>query len=185
LEYEVILTALLETARGRAFLQEYARRSRASDTETLLTAIGRIEGLLSSKGLEPGDPSPADDVAPPDAANAPDVEASDDEASDIEIMAAEIIEIDGSAGAEREKVEILSVEVVEIDTALIELPAVASTPIEVATRHVTAIEFLGPDLTGAALAKTEPPAARARREQRVPFADIRALSDEEKIALFT
>ncbi len=180
MEYEVILTALLETARGRAFLQEYARRSRASDTETLLTAIGRIEGLLTSKALDPADPSPADDVAPPEATNAP-----DDEASDIEIMAAEIIEIDGSAGAEREKVEILSIEVVEIDTALIELPAVVSTPIEVATRHVTAIEFLGPDLTGAAPAKTEPPAARAKREQRVPFADIRALSDEEKIALFT
>ena len=45
--------ALMATARGRAFLQDYALRIRAADTATLLTAIGRIEGLLTSRALDP------------------------------------------------------------------------------------------------------------------------------------
>jgi hypothetical protein len=45
-DYEAIEGAVMETARGRWFLAEYARRNRSADTETLLTAIGRIESLV-------------------------------------------------------------------------------------------------------------------------------------------
>jgi chemotaxis regulatin CheY-phosphate phosphatase CheZ len=45
-DYEAIEGAVMETARGRWFLSEYARRNRTADTETLLTAIGRIESLV-------------------------------------------------------------------------------------------------------------------------------------------
>lgn len=45
-DYEAIEGAVMETARGRWFLAEYARRNRSADTDMLLTAIGRIETLV-------------------------------------------------------------------------------------------------------------------------------------------
>lgn len=44
--YEEIESAVCETARGRWFLEEYARRVRADDTARILSALGRIEALL-------------------------------------------------------------------------------------------------------------------------------------------
>ena len=45
-DYEAIENAVLETERGRWFLQEYARRNRHAETEVLLTTLERIEGLV-------------------------------------------------------------------------------------------------------------------------------------------
>lgn len=56
-DYEVIEAAVMETARGRWFLAEYARRNRATDTMAVLQAVGRLENALSEK-LEPALPSP-------------------------------------------------------------------------------------------------------------------------------
>jgi hypothetical protein len=42
-DYEVILLAIKETARGRAFLAEYARRIRRSDIQTILTEIDKLK----------------------------------------------------------------------------------------------------------------------------------------------
>ncbi len=42
-DYEAILAAVSESARGRWFLDEYARRNRTADTTTLLDALDRIE----------------------------------------------------------------------------------------------------------------------------------------------
>jgi curved DNA-binding protein CbpA len=42
-DYESIESAVMETARGRWFLSEYARRNRQADTAVLLDALGRIE----------------------------------------------------------------------------------------------------------------------------------------------
>lgn len=42
-EYETIEAAVMETARGRWFLAEFARRNRTADTVVLLDAIGRLE----------------------------------------------------------------------------------------------------------------------------------------------
>ncbi|MFL5122870.1 MAG: hypothetical protein ACJ8C8_20685, partial [Microvirga sp.] len=42
-EYEAIEAAVMETARGRWFLAEFARRNRTADTQVLLDAIGRLE----------------------------------------------------------------------------------------------------------------------------------------------
>ncbi|GLS47055.1 hypothetical protein [Methylobacterium brachythecii] len=46
-EYDVIEGALAETERGRRFLAEFARRHRGADTETLLQAIHRLEGVVT------------------------------------------------------------------------------------------------------------------------------------------
>ncbi|HTQ82965.1 MAG TPA: hypothetical protein VMI47_06805 [Pseudolabrys sp.] len=41
-DYSILSATLEASARGRAFLSEYARRNRAADTEVLLTALDRL-----------------------------------------------------------------------------------------------------------------------------------------------
>src|SRR5436305_3705612 len=45
-DYEAIEAAVMETARGRWFLAEYARRNRNADTTMLLKALDRIEAVV-------------------------------------------------------------------------------------------------------------------------------------------
>jgi chemotaxis regulatin CheY-phosphate phosphatase CheZ len=45
-EFEAIESALVATARGRSFLNELARRNRQADTQTVLSAIERLEGSI-------------------------------------------------------------------------------------------------------------------------------------------
>ena len=42
-DYEVILLTIKKTARGRAFLAEYARRIRRSDVQIILTEIDKLK----------------------------------------------------------------------------------------------------------------------------------------------
>jgi hypothetical protein len=44
-DYDAIEEAVMETARGRWFLSEYARRNRATDTASVLAALGRLEEM--------------------------------------------------------------------------------------------------------------------------------------------
>jgi hypothetical protein len=44
-DYDAIEEAVMETARGRWFLSEYARRNRAADTVSVLEALGRLEEM--------------------------------------------------------------------------------------------------------------------------------------------
>ncbi|MCJ2083670.1 hypothetical protein [Methylobacterium sp. J-090] len=48
-EYDRIETAMSESARGRWFLDEYARRTRGEDTQTVLGAIARLETVVTSE----------------------------------------------------------------------------------------------------------------------------------------
>jgi hypothetical protein len=45
-EYQTFCAALSASARGRAFLAEYARRHRGADTDRLLAALARLEALM-------------------------------------------------------------------------------------------------------------------------------------------
>jgi chemotaxis regulatin CheY-phosphate phosphatase CheZ len=47
-DYEAIESALLDSARGRWFLTEYARRNRTADTQMLLDAITKLEAFMMS-----------------------------------------------------------------------------------------------------------------------------------------
>ncbi|AWN39501.1 hypothetical protein [Methylobacterium durans] len=52
-EYDRIEATMSESARGRWFLAEYARRNRSADTDMLLGAIGRLENAVSGeRGLD-------------------------------------------------------------------------------------------------------------------------------------
>lgn len=46
--YEMIEAAVMETARGRWFLSEYARRNRHAETETILGAIDKLQRSLAA-----------------------------------------------------------------------------------------------------------------------------------------
>lgn len=51
LEYDAIESAIGETARGRWFLEEFARRHRAADTSALLEAVERLERVIAGRRI--------------------------------------------------------------------------------------------------------------------------------------
>jgi|SRR5581483_4671000 len=59
-DYEAIREAFMETARGRWFLDEYARRNRNADTSMVLDAVSRIEETLAAQRQAPPPPPPED-----------------------------------------------------------------------------------------------------------------------------
>jgi hypothetical protein len=52
-DYEAIREAFMETARGRWFLDEYARRNRNADTRMVLDAVARIEETIAAQKQPP------------------------------------------------------------------------------------------------------------------------------------
>ncbi len=52
-DYQSFCDAVGASARGRAFLQEYARRNRHADTEVVLAALGRLESVARSQKTSP------------------------------------------------------------------------------------------------------------------------------------
>ena len=52
-DYEAIREAFMETARGRWFLGEYAKRNRNADTRMVLDAVARIEDTLAAQRMPP------------------------------------------------------------------------------------------------------------------------------------
>ncbi|MEM6665748.1 MAG: hypothetical protein AAF638_05030 [Pseudomonadota bacterium] len=52
-DYETIKSAVIETERGRWFLDEFARRNRAADTERVLEALGSLESRIESRTVVP------------------------------------------------------------------------------------------------------------------------------------
>ncbi|TAI61635.1 hypothetical protein CWO89_34125 [Bradyrhizobium sp. Leo170] len=60
-DYHAISEAFMETARGRWFLSEYAKRNRNADTRLVLDAVARLEETLATQrqAVEPPDSGPA------------------------------------------------------------------------------------------------------------------------------
>jgi hypothetical protein len=57
-DYEAIEKAVLESKRGRWFLEEYARRQRSAETRTMLEALIRLENVIHRREAAP-DPAMA------------------------------------------------------------------------------------------------------------------------------
>src|SRR4051812_16265926 len=57
-DYDAIREAFMETARGRWFLGEYAKRNRNADTSMVLDAVARIEATIAAQKQVPPDPLP-------------------------------------------------------------------------------------------------------------------------------
>src|SRR5271155_5403736 len=77
-DYEAISEAFMETARGRWFLGEYAKRNRNADTRMVLDAVERIEQSLAAQKIP--EPEPIPDTSLADALAA--IKAAVDEARD-------------------------------------------------------------------------------------------------------
>jgi hypothetical protein len=63
-DYDAIADAVMETARGRWFLSEYARRNRAADTDLVLAALSRLEARVERPEAPASLPHPAVDALP-------------------------------------------------------------------------------------------------------------------------
>jgi hypothetical protein len=57
-DYDAIEEAVMETARGRWFLREFARRARAGETNKILEALTRLERLVAGQSALPGGYAP-------------------------------------------------------------------------------------------------------------------------------
>lgn len=57
-QYEALESAVMESARGRWFLAEYAKRNRAADTMMLLDALKKLENVASDNPIKAGRPLP-------------------------------------------------------------------------------------------------------------------------------
>jgi hypothetical protein len=84
--FEEIEAAVMETARGRWFLAEYARRHRAADTAAILEAIARLEAKLAAGGMRAAAPA---EPPPPPAPRQPAPPAP--EVADLKAMAEELL----------------------------------------------------------------------------------------------
>ena len=131
-DYDAIFATLMGSARGRWFLNEFARRNRHADTTQVIAAISRIETLISDRESE----------------------TARNLRADLLDMARAITEVRS--------------EVVEIKP-----PDVSVDP---AVRGEHPVEF-----TAAAVA----PRADQQDTNHDPLAALKALSDEERIALCT
>ena len=56
-DYEAIEAAVMETARGRWFLAEFARRSHVAEMKQMLDAMARLEQVVTTPLTTPADPS--------------------------------------------------------------------------------------------------------------------------------
>lgn len=57
-QYEALESAVMESARGRWFLAEYAKRNRAADTMMLLDALKKLENVASGNPVKSDRPHP-------------------------------------------------------------------------------------------------------------------------------
>jgi len=57
-QYEALESAVMESARGRWFLAEYAKRNRAADTMMLLDALKKLENVASESPVKADRPQP-------------------------------------------------------------------------------------------------------------------------------
>jgi hypothetical protein len=180
-DYDSILSAVMETGRGRWFLHEYVSRNRNADTGTLLAAIDRIESLLKAResdGTEAVSGETAAETAPPGV-------------SGIVVQLRQIAENLIECGAPMYLCNDLLRRIEELALAFswpADMAVSANAgPVTVAEIAVAAVEMgqvsqVAQVAEVAEVAEVEIVVGETLRD---PFADILALTPEERIALFT
>jgi hypothetical protein len=170
-DYQALHDVLSESARGRAFLAEYARRNRNADTEALLAAIERIEARLSA-----------------------DASAVQRLRDDLRMLLIAIRlarpEIDGAGPAAKAIKLSALLDLLErrIDAMSEAKPAALAPPDEDALTAALAVvpPLDEPELPIPASAGFEPRSvATIESAPRDPLAALMALSEDERLALFT
>lgn len=216
-DYQAFSAALSESARGRNFLAEYARRNRHADTETVLAALDRLQTQVRGQFAAPETTAPqADRIRQELRALLAAIRATTPETNDSSsaIRAAKLAALLGfvehrieaivapppeQSGLPNEVAALLLPEraaeaarsvlavVPRLDEPELPIPAPASAqPPEVSLVRKATIEAVaaGPIQTAA---KGEIPASKAADTLPAvdPLADIMALSEFERMALFT
>ena len=185
--------ALSASARGRAFLAEYLRRNRYADTEAVLEAIARIEARLhaDASAIERmrGDlrlllkavrlARPKIDAAGPAARAAKLSQLLDLFERRIEVMAPTPDEATAEGSAVAGRLHLAVVPQPDEPELPIPSPASAPAPAMVLVPHAAA--------PAPAVAAKAPPAAieTVVAPPRDPLAALMALSEDERLALFT
>lgn len=153
-DYDSILSAVMETARGRWFLHEYVHRNRNADTGTLLAAIDRIESLLKAQESDGAEAAGTENETTPSGI------------AGIVVQLRQIAENLIECGAPMYLCNDLLRRIEELTLAFSQSADMAVSakagPVAVAEAEIVVSETL-----------------------RDPFADILALTPEERIALFT
>ncbi|HZL38695.1 MAG TPA: hypothetical protein VFC45_00235 [Pseudolabrys sp.] len=171
-EYRALHDALSESARGLAFLAEFARRNRNADTEALLAAIERIETRLQA-----------------------DASAVQRLRDDLRMLLIAIRlarpEIDGAGPAAKAIKLSALLDLLErrIDAMSEAKPAALAPPDEDSPAAVLAVvpPLDEPELPIPAAVGFEPRPVSiiANAQPRDPLAALMALSEDERLALFT
>lgn len=198
-EYEAICAAVMETARGRWFLAEYARRNRNADTRVVLEAVERLESVMRrDHATQSSMPDDLGDMARAVARAKADIAAitpqGDNTAHKLVAVMAALDQLEGRVAAMRAAQE-----------ALPEAPPVIlpddgiSLVLDIMAEKVEDEPPMAPALT-LVVTSEEPqrepprrivpswamPAPVTRRQTPTgPLAPILMLTDEERIALFT
>jgi hypothetical protein len=193
-EYLSLCAALSQSARGRAFLAEHARRSRNTDNELLLTAIGRIETRLQADASAVQRlrddlrmlvtairlARPEIDAAAPPARAVKLAKLLDLFERRIDAMAEVRLSVLPPDGAPRARIALAESEPARAQLIVLPLPQEPEGPLALVPTPAgpveTAVEAAPPPV--AAIAQPVAPAAN-------PLAAIMALSDDERLALFT
>jgi hypothetical protein len=159
-EYKAFLAVLSSSARGRAFLTEHARRSRQAETEMLLGALARIETTLAEQRARTAPPAPP--PSPPPATTA------------LAAIAAKAM-----AAAESDVPEVKVIKAGSMPAP----PAFAGEDFAVPPAPL----LPNPAADSNVIAATVPPEHAAPPGTPVAdaLAQILALSDEERLALFS
>jgi hypothetical protein len=161
----------METARGRWFLHEYVHRNRNADTGTLLAAIDRIESLLKSResdGADATDRASAAETVPLGI-------------SEIVAQLRQIAENLIECGAPTYLCNDLVRRIEDLASAF-KRPADMAAAAEAQPLAVDRVEVAQVAVAEVDVAVVKIVAGETLRD---PFADILALSPEERIALFT
>lgn len=199
-DYHAFCAALSASERGRTFLSEYTRRNRNADTEVLLTAIDRLQTLFAVNQS-----SPSDAVKTELQALLLEISAarSELEASVAAMRAAKLADL--MALVEQRIARMLASSGAELEVSVDhELPPPVPQLEKPERMHLSVVaqpdqpELPIPSLIAMpppsiALVRTpelidepaETPVATASPRTSGPFASIMALSEEERLALFS
>jgi hypothetical protein len=183
-DYDAIEQAVMETARGRSFLMEFARRQRIGETLRLAVVADRLEALLDSH-------APA--APPPEPKQHATVEAVVERLSDI-VWSMRERGVGDPFCADLER-QIEAIRTLRVELHMQQAPEISPAPrveapsVAVAAPAPIVAAPAPPRSTPAAVVAIRPappPVAppAAIRERPAPFARIDALSIPEKLALF-
>jgi hypothetical protein len=189
-KYEALCAALSESGRGRAFLAEYARRNRNADTAVLLAAIERIEAHLRADAFAVQ--RLRDDLRMLLIAirlARPEIDAASPVAAKAARLAAllDLLErrIDAMAGTESAALS-PSGETGRTSLAVVPSPNEPELPIpSPAGAQLPAVALVSNEAMMLEIAAVEVAAAEPVVPPADPLAAIMALSEDERLALFT